>query len=111
MRPDAEGHKHCAKKIPRESQKTFVSAVPFLGIPEGARVPPPPGSIGIIRLRGNVKLNLVVQLVTEKILISKSLGVAYVGFRLPLAPWKSSAFSLRAARADVTLGCGNLTEH
>jgi hypothetical protein len=58
-----------------------------------------------------VKLDLVAQLVAGKILISKSLGEDHARSRLPLAPWKSSAFSLRAARADVTLGCGNLTEH
>ena len=54
-----------------------------------------------------MKLNLVTQSVTGKILISKSLSVAVGKFRLPIVPWKSSAFSLCGARADVTLGCGN----
>ena len=90
------------------SQKWFVPTVPFLGIQcKCKEYPPSPWSIGIITLRGNMKLNLVTQSVTGKILISKSLSVAVGKFRLPVVPWKSSAFSLCGARADVTLGCGN----
>jgi hypothetical protein len=103
-----EDNKHYAKKKFCVESKTFIPAVPFLGIRWGVRgIPPPPGSIGIINLRENVKLNLGAQSVAGKILISKSLGVADLRVRLSLAPWKSSSFSLRAARVDVTLGCGN----
>jgi hypothetical protein len=104
-----EGKKHYAKEILRGGQKTFIPPVSFLGIRWGAMAPPSPWSIRIISLRENVKLNLVAQPVAGKILISKSLGVDDGSVRLPLTSWKSSAFSPRAARADVTVGCGNST--
>src|ERR1700756_3751747 len=102
-----EGHELMQKNF-AWSQKWFVPTVPFLGIQcKCKEYPPSPWSIGIITLRGNMKLNLVTQSVTGKILISKSLSVAVGKFRSPVVPWKSSAFSLCGARADVTLGCGN----
>jgi hypothetical protein len=102
-----EGHKHSAKKFRVRIKRHSFRLFPFWEFDALLRYPLPLWSIGIISLRGNVKLNLAAQSVAGKILISKSLGVDDGSFRLSLAPWKSSAFSLCAARADVTSGCGN----
>jgi hypothetical protein len=104
MRADAGKVTNITQKNSAWESKDLHSGCSFLGI---RGTPPSPWSIGIISLWANVKLNLGAQSDAGKILISKSLGVADVRLRLPLAPWKSSAFSLHAARADVTLGCGN----